>query len=87
VSYKPNVSDVRETAAESIIMLCKSHGANVNWHDEIVKSWNGETTSSLQNADIAIVVTKHDSVKEESIRASAPYVFDATGTVKGVVNI
>jgi UDP-N-acetyl-D-glucosamine dehydrogenase len=87
VSYKPNVSDVRETAAESIIKLCKSHGANVNWHDEIVKSWNGETTSSLQNADIAIVVTKHDSVKEESIRASAPYVFDATGTVKGVVHI
>jgi UDP-N-acetyl-D-glucosamine dehydrogenase len=34
-------------------------------------------------ADIAVVVTKHDSVKSESIINSAPYVFDTTGKVPG----
>jgi len=85
VAYKPNVSDVRETAADSIMKHCLSHGAFVSWHDNLVKIWNGETSSNLQDADISIVVTKHDSVSDEMIKASAPYVFDTTGSVKGVV--
>lgn len=87
VAYKPNVSDVRESAAESIKKQCLLHGALVSWHDELVKSWNGETSAKMQNADIAIIVTKHDSVSEEMIKTSAPYVFDTTGKVKGVVQL
>jgi UDP-N-acetyl-D-glucosamine dehydrogenase len=37
----------------------------------------------LSGADIAVVVTKHDLVDEKKILASAPYVFDTTGKVKG----
>ncbi|CAM8620166.1 nucleotide sugar dehydrogenase [Candidatus Planktophila dulcis] len=83
VAYKPNVADVRETAAELVIELCRSQGAIVTWHDDLVKNWNGETSSWLQGADISIVITKHDYVDSDLIKASAPYVFDATGKVEG----
>lgn len=83
VAYKPNVADVRETAAGLVINECRSHGANVTWHDELVKEWNGEKSSSLIGAEISIVVTRHDYLSDELIKASAKYVFDTTGRVQG----
>jgi UDP-N-acetyl-D-glucosamine dehydrogenase len=83
VAYKPNVADVRETAAELVIEHLRSQGAVVSWHDDVVGNWKGESSTSLQGADIAVVVTKHDSVDDMEILASAPYVFDTTGKVKG----
>jgi len=83
VAYKPNVADVRETAAELVIERLRSQGAVVSWHDDVVGNWKGESSVELQGADIAVVVTKHDSVEEKKILASAPYVFDTTGKVKG----
>ncbi len=87
VAYKPNVADVRETAAESVINHLRSQGAVVSWHDDVVRDWKGESSSPLQGADIAVVVTKHDSVDERKILASAPYVFDTTGKVKGATGL
>jgi UDP-N-acetyl-D-glucosamine dehydrogenase len=84
VAYKPNVADVRETAAELVIEHLRSQGAVVSWHDEVVGNWKGEHSAPLEGADIAVVVTKHDSVDEKRILASAPYVFDTTGKVSGV---
>ena len=84
VAYKPNVADVRETAAELVIEHLRNRGAVVSWHDDVVGTWHGESSAPLSGADIAIVVTKHDSVNEKAIVASAPYVFDTTGTIKGV---
>jgi UDP-N-acetyl-D-glucosamine dehydrogenase len=84
VAYKPNVADVRETAAELVIQHLRSRGATVSWHDDVVGNWKGESSAPLNGADIAVVVTKHDSVDEKMILNSAPYVFDTTGKVKGV---
>ncbi len=81
VAYKPNVADVRETAAELVIEHLRNQGAVVSWHDEIVGNWRGESSAPLRGADIAVVVTKHDSVDEKKILACAPYVFDTTGKV------
>jgi UDP-N-acetyl-D-glucosamine dehydrogenase len=83
VAYKPNVADVRETTAELVIEHLRSRGAVVTWHDDVVGSWRGESSAPLSGADIAVVITKHDSVAEKAIVASAPYVFDATGKVAG----
>mgnify|MGYP000721089946 CR=1 FL=1 len=83
VAYKPNVADVRETAAELVIEHLRARGAVVSWHDEVVGSWNGESSAPLSGADISVVVTKHDQLKECDILASAPYVFDTTGKVSG----
>lgn len=84
VAYKPNVADVRETAAELVIEHLRKRGAVVSWHDDVVGSWHGESSAPLSGADIAVVITKHDDVQERDILASAPYVFDATGKVAGV---
>ena len=84
VAYKPNVADVRETAAELVIEHLRNRGAVVTWHDDVVGTWRSESSAPLVGADIAIVVTKHDSVDEKAIVASAPYVFDTTGKIKGV---
>ena len=55
----------------------------MSWHDDVVGSWNGESSAPLAGADIAVVVTKHDDVKVQDILGSAPYVFDTTGKVAG----
>ena len=83
VAYKPNVADVRETAAELVIEHLRNHGAVVSWHDDVVGSWEGDSSAPLLGADITVVVTKHDSVEAKNILASAPYVFDTTGKIKG----
>ena len=83
VAYKPNVADVRETAAELVIKHLRARGAVVSWHDDVVGTWHGESSAPLSGADIAVVVTKHDDVRERDILVSAPYVFDTTGKVKG----
>ena len=87
VSYKANVSDTREAPAALVIEELKKQGADVSWHDPVVGTWNGELSSELKGFDVAIVVTKHDDVSESAIKASAAYVFDCTGTIKGVAGI
>jgi UDP-N-acetyl-D-glucosamine dehydrogenase len=84
ISYKANVSDTREAPAALVIEELKNQGAEVSWHDSVVGTWNGQSSSELKGFDIAIVVTKHDAVSDSSIKASAPYVFDCTGSIKGV---
>lgn len=84
VAYKPNVADVRETAAELVIQHLRERGAVVSWHDDVVGSWKGENSTPLSGADIALVVTMHDEVKAADVIASAPYVFDTTGKLRGV---
>jgi UDP-N-acetyl-D-glucosamine dehydrogenase len=83
VAYKPNVADVRETAAELVIEHLRVRGAAVSWHDDVVGTWKSESSAPLSGADIALVVTMHDSVKAADVLASAPYVFDTTGKLKG----
>ena len=61
VAYKPNVADVRETPVESLIMGLISRGAQVSWHDDLVKQWNGSKSVVLSsNYDLAIIATPHD---------------------------
>ena len=83
VAYKPNVADVRETAAELVIEHLRKRGAVVSWHDDVVGTWKSESSAPLSGADIAVVVTMHDSVKAADVIASAAYVFDTTGKLKG----
>jgi UDP-N-acetyl-D-glucosamine dehydrogenase len=87
VAYKPNVADTRETPADLLIDALTDLGAVVTWNDPVVGSWQGSKSSPLSGADIAVVVTKHDVVASEDILKSAPYVFDATGKVKGAVQL
>ena len=82
VAYKPNVADVRETAAELVVEHLRERGAVVSWHDDAVGDWRGEVSAPLLGADVAVVITKHDAVLEKDILMSAPYIFDTTGSLR-----
>ena len=86
VSYKANVADTRETPAAAVIDLLREQGATVVWHDDLVGTWRGESTTALGSFDIAVVVTKHDGVSDAAIKASK-YVFDCTGSIHGAEGI
>jgi len=61
VSYKPNVADVRESPVEALITGLKQRGAQVSWHDDLVKEWNSEKSVALSSDyDLAIIATPHD---------------------------
>ena len=86
ISYKANVADTRETPAAAVIDLLRAQGATVVWHDDLVGSWRGESSTKLDTFDIAVVVTKHEGVKDQAIKASK-YVFDCTGSITSVDGI
>jgi UDP-N-acetyl-D-glucosamine dehydrogenase len=86
VSYKSNVADTRETPAAAVIDLLREQGATVTWHDDLVGSWRGESSSPITGADIAVVITKHDDVDLAAVKACG-YVFDCTGHIAGVDGI
>ena len=61
VSYKPNVADIRETPVARLIVGLINKGANVSWHDDLVKEWNSEKSVTLSSDfDLAIIATPHD---------------------------
>ena len=87
VAYKANVTDTRETPSALVISELQKLGAEVSWHDPVVKKWNGQSSCELKGFDVAIVVTNHDVASEAEVKACAPYVFDCTGAIKGVAGL
>jgi UDP-N-acetyl-D-glucosamine dehydrogenase len=86
VSYKSNVADTRETPAAAVIDLLREQGATVTWHDDLVGSWRGESSTAIDGADIAVLVTRHDGLDLAALK-SCGYVFDCTGTIAGADGI
>lgn len=80
VAYKPNVSDVRETAVKPLIDLLRDKNANVSWHDDLVETWNGEVSTQISSDfDLAILATPHDYLNLSALK-DVP-ILDTRGTV------
>jgi UDP-N-acetyl-D-glucosamine dehydrogenase len=61
VSYKINLADVRETPVKDLIQKLRIKGADVFWHDDLVREWNGEKSVALNSGfDLAIIAMPHD---------------------------
>lgn len=88
VTYKPGVSDLRETPAKEIANYLTSEGIEVFWNDplvnefESVKKWN---PSILVQG--AIVVTAQPGLDIHSVVGSGVPVLDCTGTFKGIKGV
>jgi len=64
VSYKPNVADVRETPVTALIIGLEKSGASVSWHDDLVKTWNNQSSVPITDQyDLAIIATPHDYIQ------------------------
>jgi UDP-N-acetyl-D-glucosamine dehydrogenase len=63
VSYKPDISDTRESPAEFVIKELEKKGAKVSWHDPLVESFNGKSSASINgDYDLALVLVKHQAL-------------------------
>lgn len=61
VAYKSNISDTRQTPVEALIVGLEEKFAQVFWHDDLVKEWNGKKSVTLSgDYDLAILATPHD---------------------------
>jgi UDP-N-acetyl-D-glucosamine dehydrogenase len=80
IAYKPNISDIRESPAISVLNLLREKGVKTQWHDNVVSIWNNESSSNLDNQDLAIIVTMHDDLDIEKLK-KVKHVFDCTGKV------
>ena len=60
IAYKADVSDIRESSAILLINLLRKSGAKVFWFDDLVGTWNGESSTNLSNNyDLIIIANPH----------------------------
>jgi UDP-N-acetyl-D-glucosamine dehydrogenase len=87
LSYKPNVSDDRESASVEVARLLKSSGARVSVldphvDDERIRAHGFDVVSDgsdLTGFDLATVLTDHAAVDYQRVAAEVPVVFDTRG--------
>jgi UDP-N-acetyl-D-glucosamine dehydrogenase len=81
LSYKPNIADIRESPSIRLINELKKSGAQVKWHDDLVKEWEGSTSVPLdENYELAIIATEHSNLNL-SLLGGVP-ILSSTGEFK-----
>lgn len=92
VSYKPDVSDTRESPAYDIIGRLQERAAAVSYHDPYVETFavEGEryesvplTRERIAAADCVVVVTDHADLPYADIAEAADLVFDTRDAFHG----
>jgi UDP-N-acetyl-D-glucosamine dehydrogenase len=85
VSYKPGVSDLRESPALKIIELLQGMGAEVSYHDPHVPALAETGRSStplgevIAESDVVVIVTAHPGVDHDLVVKRARLVVDLRG--------
>jgi len=86
LSYKSDVSDLRQSPSITLWKELESRGCLVSFHDEVVDNYQGINSAQLEKLafDLAIVAVRHSSLNIEMLKGSATYLFDCTGTISGL---
>jgi UDP-N-acetyl-D-glucosamine dehydrogenase len=89
ISYKPDVTDMRQSPAIVLWQELEKKGALVSFHDELVKEFEGKTSTALApNAfDLTVVAVAHSDLEVDKVINSAPIIFDCTGTINGAYQL
>jgi UDP-N-acetyl-D-glucosamine dehydrogenase len=89
ISYKPDVTDMRQSPSIVLWQELEKKGAQVSFHDEIVKEFEGKTTTALvpNSFDLTVVAIAHSGLEVDKVIKSAPIVFDCIGTIKGAYHL
>jgi nucleotide sugar dehydrogenase len=86
VTYKPNVGDIRESAALAVLEHLARKGARVAFHDPYVARIDqgslrirrtALTETALRSADCVVLLTPHDSYDLDDVVSKSALVFDA----------
>src|SRR5947199_453973 len=99
VAYKPDIDDVRESPALSIIDRLRIKGCDVRYHDPFVREIRFDdahtdgsgaplssvvlTDDELKAADCVVIVTNHSKIDYGRITALAPLVVDTRNALNG----
>ena len=63
IAYKPEVSDMREAPSLNFISELESLGAQVFWHDPLVKEFFGKKSVPLDpSVSLGLIITPHDQI-------------------------
>ena len=83
VSYKPNVTDTRETPALGLFNGFRERGALVSWHDPLISDWNGSSSTNVasSNWDAILVLIMHSSTDISELISHSKVIFDFTGQI------
>lgn len=90
VSYKPDVGDVRESPALSIMRQLSDLGTTLSYHDPHVESLPGFDLCSealdqiLPRADLVVIVTAHSSIDYADVVEQSRQVLDFRGVTRGI---
>jgi UDP-N-acetyl-D-glucosamine dehydrogenase len=77
ISYKPDVSDMRESPALDLISELRSLGADVSWHDPLVLKYKNEVSVPLSsNVDLGLVISPHQAIDFTPWRNFGTHVLD-----------
>ena len=89
VTYKSNISDVRESPAYLLRERLLEEGAIVYWFDPLVASWESNQISNLTNEqfDLCILQVLHDEMDVQMLQKCSKVLFDCTGIVEGTHSI
>ncbi|MDP6418636.1 MAG: nucleotide sugar dehydrogenase [Candidatus Krumholzibacteria bacterium] len=94
IAYKPDIDDYRESPALEIIKLLQAKGAEVSFTDPWIKGQVPEILDvprrsledSLEDVDLALVVTHHSGVDYEQLLKRVPLCVDTRNVFKGVAS-
>jgi UDP-N-acetyl-D-glucosamine dehydrogenase len=93
VAYKPDVEDLRESPALDLIHLLIGKGADVQYHDPYVPSFEVEglamtsinlSDQSLQNSDCVVITTNHSSYDWQWITEHSRLIVDTRNATSGL---
>jgi UDP-N-acetyl-D-glucosamine dehydrogenase len=88
-SYKPGVSDTRESPALKIMRILAERGADLVYHDPFVPEIaslglrSAELEAALEGIDLAVIVTAHPGVDHDAVLRESPVVVDLRGVTRG----
>src|SRR3954453_18670981 len=92
VTYKPDVGDLRESAAVEVLARLARKGARISFHDPFVSEIRDHglslrrsalTRSALHAADVVLLLPPHSAYDIETVLSHAPLLFDARNAVDG----
>ena len=91
-SYKPNVSDQRETPARPLVKLLREMGADVRYNDPHVDEFRvdgdlveaaDDLATAMSEADIVVLLQPHRLILEADVMGAARRIFDTSGVLDG----
>jgi UDP-N-acetyl-D-glucosamine dehydrogenase len=93
VAYKRDIDDVRESPAIDVIRLLEDMGAEVNYHDPFVESFQHEdvrhesvplTDEELERSDAVVIVTDHSRIDYQRLVDRASLVVDSRNATRSI---